>query len=143
MYNSHRTSKRGNQLVVQYLSCMVFFLCFPFLHAIATHAINFVDAGAFPQRRVGMSVCVEKQDCVPTNDVQEGTPERTTNCAINSPTNFMTCAKHYAHACFRFVGMFAGMFAGTLADPFADPFADKCCADCLQVVCVKEISGRN
>ena len=92
----------------------------------------------FPQKCVRISVRVQSQDCVPTNAVQEKTPERATNSATNSATNFWKCAKHYAHACFRFAGMFAGIFAGTFADPFADPFADKCCAHCLRVVCVCE-----
>ena len=75
---------------------------------------------------------------MPTNAVQERTPERATNSATNSATKFWKCAKHYAHACFGFAGMFAGMFAGTFADPVADPFADPFCAHSLRVLCVCE-----
>ena len=58
----------------------------PTSHAIATHAITFVDAGEFPEGCAGMSVRVERQDCAPTNAVQERAPERATKSATNSTT---------------------------------------------------------
>ena len=47
MHNCRIPFKRG---------MLVLFLHLSLLHAMATHAINFVDAAVFPQRCVGMSV---------------------------------------------------------------------------------------
>ena len=143
MHNSRKPFTRGNQPVVQKLSCMMFFFAPPTSSCSCHPCHKSYHAGVFPQKCVRISVHVQSQDCVPTNAVQERAPERATNSAANSATNFWKCAKHYARACFRFAGMFAGMFAGTFVDLFADPFADKCCAHCLRVVCVKGICGRN
>ena len=49
----------------------------------ATHAMNPVHAGVFPQKCVSISVRVQNQDRVPTNAVQERAPERATNSATN------------------------------------------------------------
>ena len=126
MHNSRKPFTRGNQLVVQELSCMMILYCTSSCNGHPCYRLCSCW-GVSSKMFFCISVRVQSQDCVPTNTVQERAPERDTNSA----TNFWKCTKHYAHACSRFAGM------------FADPFADKCRAHCLRVVCVKGICGRN